>query len=183
MDNLPYPFAVGVLVVLALMAAFAVVVIYAYNDWIHRHDGPPSIADQVRLNDTLPVLDDTLIVPVVAPAPEAMPGALPETMPGAAPAPAFLTPAPALPVRRPAPLAREFVSDPVSHERALTEALFVAAQASCEPGTTLLLPVRDVAVDSVFAPPVDEHVRQALAAAHSHQTRPGYEAQHRASMA
>lgn len=181
MDNLPYSIPVAIGIVLALLAAFAVVVIYAYNDWIRRHDGPPSVADQVRLDDTLPLpaVDDTLEVPIVAPGTPvpAKAAAMPR------PPVTIPAPAPALPVRLPSPVAREFVSNPASHEKALTEALFLAAQASCEPHETVLVPLRPVAADTFFAPPVEEHIQQMLVAAHSYRDERAYEPQHRASMA
>lgn len=171
MDLFPYPPALAVSFGITVVVCFVVTGYALALDWMGRHDGPPSVRAQrladeqadpgleTTLVDTLPVdASSETHVPIVAPAAAAMPR-------------------PPLPVRSPAARPRAF--DPAEHEQALTEALFVAAQADSSPGITRLVPLHAVAQDSSFAPDVDEHIEQALAEGLSYRE---YAPAHRAVM-
>lgn len=172
MNLFPYPPMLVALFALVIVISFVVVGFYAWLEWTSRHDGPPPVRQQIEAENRT----ETIVepgsqplgqpVPIVAPAAQAVP--VTTTTPQSRPS---------LPARTPAARSRSF--DPADHEQALTEALFVAAQASSEPGVTRLVPVRSVSAESAFAPDVDQHVDQAIAAGHSYRD---YVGTHRAVM-
>jgi hypothetical protein len=189
MNLFPYPPMLVALFAFVIVISFIVVGFYAWLDWTSRHDGPPSVRQQIEAENRTeaivePVDQPTATaplgepVPVFAPAAQDMPASVPTTVPTAAPPAPVQVTRPPLPTRAPAARSRSF--DPADHEQALTEALFVAAQADSGPGVTRLVPLRPVSAESTYSPDVDEHVMQALAAGHSY--RDGYVGTHRAVM-
>lgn len=170
MNLFPYPPMLVALFAFVIVIAFVVVGFYAWLDWTSRHDGPPSVRQQIEgenrtetpVEVSAEIPADPFNQPVAVTAP-ATPAPLGEPVPIVAPVMAR----PPLPTRAPAARSRAF--DPADHEQALTEALFVAAQADSGPGVTRLVPLRSVSVEGTFAPDVDEHIDQALAAGHSYR--------------